>query len=242
MGFSRKEYWSGVLHWLNGHEFEPTPGDSGGQRSLACYSPRGPNNNKCVAQEGTWPQRECRVWPGLSDAWAFWARNTDKGIWSLRSQGSRERAGLSLSSWFRKGLIWYSTHIRHTLHTHTHLQNRFLFACLFLFWLHCLCWVGRLSYPLVTKFWVGILVLWPWIKREYPALKGGFLTTGPPRKLPEQFLNTGQALAMWRQYQVQVRQFLPGGYAVLWKPGQSRWDQKLVLLLMLPLFPRSAVS
>lgn len=26
-------------HKLNGHEFEHTPGDSGGQRSLAWYSP-----------------------------------------------------------------------------------------------------------------------------------------------------------------------------------------------------------
>ena len=26
------------LHWLNGHEFEQTPGDSGGQRNLVCYS------------------------------------------------------------------------------------------------------------------------------------------------------------------------------------------------------------
>ena len=28
-------------HRLNGHEFEQTPGDSEGQGSLACYSPRG---------------------------------------------------------------------------------------------------------------------------------------------------------------------------------------------------------
>ena len=28
-------------HWLNGHEFEQIPGDSEGQRSLACCSPRG---------------------------------------------------------------------------------------------------------------------------------------------------------------------------------------------------------
>ena len=28
----------GWLHWLNGHEFEQTPGDSEGQRSLACCS------------------------------------------------------------------------------------------------------------------------------------------------------------------------------------------------------------
>ena len=26
-------------HWLNAHESEQTPGDSGGQRSLACYIP-----------------------------------------------------------------------------------------------------------------------------------------------------------------------------------------------------------
>ena len=26
---------------LNGHEFEQTPGDSEGQKSLVCYSPRG---------------------------------------------------------------------------------------------------------------------------------------------------------------------------------------------------------
>ena len=26
-------------HWLNGHEFEQTPGDSGGQRRLKSYSP-----------------------------------------------------------------------------------------------------------------------------------------------------------------------------------------------------------
>ena len=28
-------------HQLNGYEFEQTPGDSGGQRSLMCYNPRG---------------------------------------------------------------------------------------------------------------------------------------------------------------------------------------------------------
>ena len=28
-------------HPLNGHEFEQTPGDSGGHRRLACYSPWG---------------------------------------------------------------------------------------------------------------------------------------------------------------------------------------------------------
>ena len=28
-------------HWLNGHEFEQTPAESRGQRSLASYSPRG---------------------------------------------------------------------------------------------------------------------------------------------------------------------------------------------------------
>ena len=31
----------GWHHQLNGHEFEQTLGDSEGQGSLACYSPRG---------------------------------------------------------------------------------------------------------------------------------------------------------------------------------------------------------
>ena len=31
----------GWHHWLNRHEFEQTPGDSGGHESLACRSPRG---------------------------------------------------------------------------------------------------------------------------------------------------------------------------------------------------------
>ena len=30
----------GWHHQLNGHEFEQTPGDSGGQRNLECCSPR----------------------------------------------------------------------------------------------------------------------------------------------------------------------------------------------------------
>ena len=31
----------GWHHWLNRHEFEQTPGDSEGQRSLVCCSPWG---------------------------------------------------------------------------------------------------------------------------------------------------------------------------------------------------------
>ena len=34
----------GCHHWLNGHESEQTPGNSGGQKSLGCYSP-------CCCQE-----------------------------------------------------------------------------------------------------------------------------------------------------------------------------------------------
>ena len=32
---------AGWHHRLNGHELEQTPGDRGGQRSLACCGPRG---------------------------------------------------------------------------------------------------------------------------------------------------------------------------------------------------------
>ena len=36
-----KDEMVGWHHWLNGHEFEQTPGYSKGQGSLACWSPRG---------------------------------------------------------------------------------------------------------------------------------------------------------------------------------------------------------
>ena len=35
-----KDEMDGWHHRLNGHETEPTPGDNGGQRSLACCYPR----------------------------------------------------------------------------------------------------------------------------------------------------------------------------------------------------------
>ena len=36
---SKKERHDGEQHnWLNGHEFEQTPGDSGGQSSLTCFT------------------------------------------------------------------------------------------------------------------------------------------------------------------------------------------------------------
>ena len=43
-------------HGLNGHEFEQTPGDSGGQRSLVCSSPWG-----CKESEMTEQQRQCYI-------------------------------------------------------------------------------------------------------------------------------------------------------------------------------------
>ena len=36
--------------WLNGHEFEQTLGDSGGQESLACYSPWDPKESDTTEQ------------------------------------------------------------------------------------------------------------------------------------------------------------------------------------------------
>ena len=35
----------GCPHGLNGHEFEQTQGDSEGQGSLVCFSPRGPKES-----------------------------------------------------------------------------------------------------------------------------------------------------------------------------------------------------
>ena len=46
---------AGWHHWLNGHKFEQTPGDSEGQGSLACCSPWG---HKESATTG-WPNNYC---------------------------------------------------------------------------------------------------------------------------------------------------------------------------------------
>ena len=40
----------GWQHRLYGHESEQTPGDGGGQRSLVCYSPRGPDKLDTIEQ------------------------------------------------------------------------------------------------------------------------------------------------------------------------------------------------
>ena len=60
----------GWRHWLNGYEFEQTPGVGGGQGSLACCSPQGRkesdvtellNNNKTRSGEDM-AQNEVRDW------------------------------------------------------------------------------------------------------------------------------------------------------------------------------------
>ena len=67
MGFSRQEYWSGVLHqsnqrvtedemvgwphWFNGHKPGQIPGDSEGQGSLVCLSPWGRRVGHDLASE-----------------------------------------------------------------------------------------------------------------------------------------------------------------------------------------------
>ena len=59
----------GWPHWLNGHEFEQTPGDGEGQGSLACCSPRGcrvrpdwmtePKWEKGISSHTAQPQSTC---------------------------------------------------------------------------------------------------------------------------------------------------------------------------------------
>ena len=55
----------GWYHWLNGYKFEQTPGDSKGQRSLACYSPWGSERvrydlvteQQCIEKIDSWLPR-----------------------------------------------------------------------------------------------------------------------------------------------------------------------------------------
>ena len=49
----------GWHNWLDGHEFEQTPGDNEGQGSLACYSSWGLRVRQDLATE----QQQQAVWP-----------------------------------------------------------------------------------------------------------------------------------------------------------------------------------
>ena len=73
----------GWHHWLNGHEFEQTPGDSEGQRSPACCSP-------WVTKSRTW----------LSD----WTTSCSRGLpWELISKESTcQWERLKFNPWVRK--------------------------------------------------------------------------------------------------------------------------------------------
>ena len=170
-----------------------------------------PYNDKCVAQEGSWltsESAECDLvclMPELSGPVTL-TRASDP--WGHRAP---EKQLGCLSSWFRKGLRGNCSppalhrHIQHT-HTshiaHSHTPAEQVFVCLLFFWLHCLCCVGRRSYPLATKFsWdlSSLTIDQMWV----PCIERWTLNHWATKKSPEQFLNSGQSLALWRQYQVQ---------------------------------------
>ena len=50
--------WVGWHHWLNGHEFEQTLGDGGGQGNLACYCPRGHKELATTEQQYSTKKKE----------------------------------------------------------------------------------------------------------------------------------------------------------------------------------------
>ena len=52
----------GWYHWLNGHEFGQTLGDSGGQGSLKCYSPWGSRESDTTEQLNN----KYAIWPFVS--------------------------------------------------------------------------------------------------------------------------------------------------------------------------------
>ena len=56
----------GWHHWLNGHEFEQTQGDSDGQRSLACCSPCRIEHDLATEQ---WQQAEAFMQAAWTEQW-----------------------------------------------------------------------------------------------------------------------------------------------------------------------------
>ena len=52
----------GWHHWLNGHEFDQTPGDGEGQQSLACCSPWDCRESDTTEQQQWWSHLICPWW------------------------------------------------------------------------------------------------------------------------------------------------------------------------------------
>ena len=91
----------GWHHWLNGHEFEQTPGDGKGQESLACCSPRAHkqldttewlNNNKKWNQMTLWCKpsftfcRVCEAHPAVTyqlSSLYCWGQMPTIGTWHI---------------------------------------------------------------------------------------------------------------------------------------------------------------
>ena len=51
----------GWHHWLNGHEFEQTPGDGEGQGHLACRSPWGRKESDTTEQQHVFLRQKCKI-------------------------------------------------------------------------------------------------------------------------------------------------------------------------------------
>ena len=69
--------------WLNGHEFGQTLGDSEGQGSLVCYSPRGSQRvvYNLMTEQLSWCQDWAKSWQSIS----IWRRGARKEICSIES-------------------------------------------------------------------------------------------------------------------------------------------------------------
>ena len=66
----------GWHHWLDGHELEHALGDSGGQRSLVCYSPWGGKKLEKTLESPSDRKEIHPVHPKGDQSWVF-IRRTD---------------------------------------------------------------------------------------------------------------------------------------------------------------------
>ena len=86
----------GWHHWLNGHEFGQTPGDSGGQWSLVCCSPQGRKESDTTERLNWAELRLCqsRQSESLTDSWSWgfkvwgWVGGSDHHLLFLWGTGS----------------------------------------------------------------------------------------------------------------------------------------------------------
>ena len=174
----------GWHHWFSGYELGQTVSNGKGQGGLACCSPWG-----CKELDTTWwLNNNTTTHPMGRDTAGFRALDRESHFWGkiILMEGK-----LELSDYIYIFNSWVLMKWKEAFILLSFFLKKYLF--IWLCWhmdLHCSAWAPSLwRIGSIVAVWglsclvvCGILVTWPGIVPESPALQGRFLTPGPSGK------------------------------------------------------------